>query len=343
MELLVIENGRRRYVPTRRLLPGKQGNLQSLAVLIPMVRRDAVEDLEVRKLALSLIADCPNEFECQAGKLFEYARSIDFVRDPVGAERIADAATTIAEQAGDCDDKTTLLTTMLGSIGYVSRLVALCYEDDLEENGYDHLLSEVQRDDGTWVPLDATPEEAPMGWEPEALIRNVFEIWPEAATKDAGVGGDYDGLIATGVRLGTQYAAGRVQQARQSAAQEKQLGAAFDSKAGQVTQLFNQIQALPVMTREAAVAAIAAFEELAQIAAQYPDGYIGEQWASTNYKPAYEARLQQIVSRVEVEEQSANSNQQTGVVEQVTSLLESPWALGGLVLVFGWVVLRSRQ
>lgn len=332
MELLVIDHGVRRFVATKALRPGKEGNLQTLAEMLPMIRRDA-EDEEIRKRALRLIADCPNEFECQVGKLFEYARSIHFVRDPIDAERIADAATTIDQQAGDCGDKTILLASMLGSIGYVSRLVAVNFYDDLATHGFDHLLLEVQRDDGAWVPLDATPEAAPPGWEPDAPVREVFAIWDDV--QDVGVGGIFDDLIGQGIQLGSSYAAGAVQRARITRAQERQIGTQFDNAAGQLTALFNQIQSQPVITQQELETAVAAYQQLAQVAQQYSSvSYVTEQWASASYKPAYEERLNQMAAAVE-------STTGAGGTPAVPGTISNPLAIVAAVLL-GLAVLRPR-
>jgi len=334
MQLLVIQNGKRRWVPTKALLPAREGNLQTLAEMLPMVQRDAVEDLELRKLVLRLIANCPNEFECQAGKLFEYARSIKFVRDPIDAERIADSATTIAEQAGDCGDKAILLAAMLGSIGYVSRFVAVNFYDDLAQHGYDHLYLEVQRDDAAWVPLDATPEWAEPGWEAKAPVRTVFAIWNETST---GVGGIFDDLISQGIQLGTQYAAGAVQQSRISGEQERQIGAQFDNLAGQTTALFNQIQAQPVITQQDLQTAVAAYQQLAQVAQQYGSiDYVSEQWNSRNYKPAYEERLRQMATAAENAAMTTTGAGGTPAVPGlagISSMLSNPLAWVAIALL----------
>jgi len=352
MQLLVISKGRRQLVPTKALLPGTQGNLQTIVVIVPMVRRDAVEDLEVRRLALDLVADCPNEFECQVGKLFEYARSIRFARDPIDAERVADAATTIAEQSGDCADKSILLASLLGSIGWVSRFVALNFYDDLESHGFDHLLIEAQRDDGSWVPLDATPEAAPVGWEPEAPVRRVFEIWPEAEQtanskqQTAGMGGLFDDLIGQGIQLGTQVIAGAVQRSRVSSEQAAQIGAQFDQLAGQVTQLFNQIQSQSVITQADLEAAIAGYTQLAQAAQQYANvDYVVQQWNLPSYKAAYEERLRQMAA---VAQQTAVGNQQSdGVLSSVlpasvAAAFSNPLAIVAVGLLALALVVRSK-
>jgi hypothetical protein len=345
MELLVISKGKRRFVKTKALLPGKEGNLQTLAELLPMIRADA-EDVELRRFVLGLIADCDNSFESQCGKLFEYAKSIRYVRDPLDRERLADAATTIDEQAGDCADKSGMLASMLATIGYLSRLRALNFFDDLATHGYDHLLVRVQHpDSGEWISLDATPEHSEVGFEPAAAVVTDFEIWAAEGggsrqEQSAGLGGGpFDALLAQGIQIGSQLAAGAVQKARVSHAQEAQIGAQFDQAAGQVTAFFNQIQSQPVITQADLEAAIGAYTQLAQLAQQHGNvSYVTQQWTSANYKPAYEERLRQMAA---VTTQAGSQQQQSAGVlgsvlpTSVISLLQNPLALlaGALLVV----------
>lgn len=78
-----------------------------------------------------------------------------------------------------------------------------------------------------------------------------------------------------------------------SAQQERELGAQFDQLAGQVTALFNRIQAQAVITAADYAQANAALGQLAAMA-QLPIEYITRQWNSAAYRPAYEQRLTQI-------------------------------------------------
>jgi hypothetical protein len=341
MELLVINHGVRRCVPTKALKPGKEGNLQTLAELLPMIRRDAMDE-GLRQFTLDLITDVASDFESQVGKVFEHARdAIRYVPDPLDAERIADAATTIAARAGDCGDKSELLAAMLGTVGYRSQLRALNFYNDLATHGYDHLLVRVQRDDGEWVSLDPTPEHATLGYEPSAPVVTDFEIWPNTA---GGVGGVIDDLIGQGIQIGTQYVAGAVQQARVSAAQQQQLGAQFDNLAGQATALFNAIQSQPVITQADLDQAVAAYQQLAQAAQQFQSvTYIQQQWTSEDYKPAYEQRLREIAAAVATPTTTTTPGgvvQSLGLPASVSSLFSNPLALVAIALL-GVAVLKK--
>lgn len=297
MQLLVIQNGARREVPVQDLKKGKDGNLQTLEVLIPMIVESS-RDPALREFVLvELLAGCPpGDFDCEVKRLFEFARSIRYVDDPVDTEQLQYWRDTVSLNSGDCDDKAGLLASMLGSIGYVNRLVAVNYYDDLETYGYDHLYNELLKPDGSWMPLDATPRRGRAGQEAAAPVRHFFEIWPGV---DEGVSGWIDDLVRTGIQTGVQLGTSYAQQRQLSSSQSRQAGQQFDAMAGEVTRFFDSIQAQAVITADDLAAAVAAFQQLAQRAEQYGSvGYIAEQWASSAYRPAYEARLQQVAARV---------------------------------------------
>jgi Transglutaminase-like superfamily len=304
--LLVIRNGTRQQTQKERLPDGVEGNLRTLSFVRSMVTEDAAYDQQVRRTAQEIIAACrPGDFDCEVRSLFEYAQQdIRFVRDPIDVERIADAATTMAEGQGDCVDKSVLLATMLGSVGHLTRGKVVNYRGDVETAGFNHFYLEVQRPEGTWEPLDPTPSDKEAGWEAEGEVHRTIEFW-EGTGGDETLSGLLDqilpGLIQTGAQLGSQWASSSLQQARSSGSQSQQLGAAFDQLAGQTTALFDSIQRQATITQADLQNAAAAYQQLAQVVQQYGGAvpYIAEQWNSSAYKPAYEARLQQMVARVQ--------------------------------------------
>src|ERR1041385_7118940 len=206
--LLVICNGAQQAVHTERLPDGAAGNLRTLAFARQMIREDSAFNLEVRKLAQALVANCPpDDFDCEVLTLFEYAQQIRFVRDPIDVERVGDGLTTVAQGQGDCVDKSILLASLLGSVGHLTRGEILNFNGDVAAHGFDHFYLEVQRPDGTWQALDPTPENVPPGWEAEAAVHRTIEIW-DGTGGSSGVSGLLDqllpGLINQGVQIGAQ-------------------------------------------------------------------------------------------------------------------------------------------
>lgn len=355
--LLVIHNGRKQSVQTERLRDGAAGNLRTLAVMREMIREDAARDLELRRRVQGLVVECyGHDFNCEVEKLFEYARDrIRFIRDPIDVERIADAATTMADRAGDCGDKTIWLASALGAVGHLSRFVVVDFANDVATNGYDHVYLEVQRPDGTWQPLDPTPENVPPGWEATAAVRKAVDIWPNPGGPSSNLSGFLDQLLPQLINQGIQFGAAAFQQTRASGQQQQQIGAQFDQAAGQVTALFNSIQAQAIITAADLQRAAEAYQQLANVAAQYPTSYVQEQWNSNNYRPAYETRLQQMAQRVQGAQQpGATQTQQpgtqltttTGAAQQpvlgfdISGLTSNPlfWAA---ILFAGFMILKK--
>lgn len=99
--------------------------------------------------------------------LFEFVRDrIRYVRDIQGVETLQTPIRTLEIRAGDCDDKSILLASLLASIGLTTRFVALGFN-----NGpYSHVLVEV-RLGKKWMPLDTIVDDKPPGWMPPKSTR----------------------------------------------------------------------------------------------------------------------------------------------------------------------------
>lgn len=139
--------------------PGTATTLQLMRKLVAQYKRAP----EIREVALSLISglrakDWPGEINA----LFTHVRdNIRYARDIRGCETLQIPPVTLDLAAGDCDDKSTLLASLLESIGHPTRFVAVGYTGPRE---YSHVYVETKH--GTrWIPLDATVS-APMGWSP---------------------------------------------------------------------------------------------------------------------------------------------------------------------------------
>jgi hypothetical protein len=76
--------------------------------------------------------------------------------------------------------------------------------------------------------------------------------------------------------------------------QERDAGSAFEQRAGQTTQLFNQIQSQTVITPADVNRAAGALQQLADFAQQNANEYIARKWNDPSYRPTYEQRLAQI-------------------------------------------------
>lgn len=152
---------------------GVAGTEETLRIMRSLVHRYKV-DPRVRGVALEVVRSlAPKDWRGEVQSLFEYVRDrIRYVHDVAGVETIQTPPVTIDLEAGDCDDKSTLLSSLLAAIGYESRFVAVGYR---APNSYQHVYVEA-RLGNQWIPLDATVQR-PFGWSPRpAVSRMVLSV-----------------------------------------------------------------------------------------------------------------------------------------------------------------------
>lgn len=128
--------------------------------------RDGKKNLIVRHAALSLTSNCrQKDYSCEVRALHGFVRdNIRYVQDIRDVETIAVPGKTLELAAGDCDDKSVLLATMLESIGHPTRFTAIGFEPGI----YAHVYVETKIGE-SWIPLETTePWEA--GEEPDPRI-----------------------------------------------------------------------------------------------------------------------------------------------------------------------------
>lgn len=123
--------------------------------LDPLVRRLAEEAIFAREDPVRGVYDWVREH-------------LPYVSDPEPAElfihprRIAEDYYAGRARAGDCDDAALLVSAMLGSIGYVSRIALLATGDTQE---IDHAVAEVFSPElNSWLIIDPTAKSFPLGW-----------------------------------------------------------------------------------------------------------------------------------------------------------------------------------
>jgi len=147
---------------------GTNATLKLMAGLVRQYKRDPM----IRDTAISLVAGLrPRDWSGEARALYEYVRDrIRYTRDVSGVETLQTPPVTMELEAGDCDDKSTLLSTLLESIGHPTRFVATGYQ---EPQAFSHVYIETLL--GTkWMPLDASVTQ-PFGWVPRVpTARMVF-------------------------------------------------------------------------------------------------------------------------------------------------------------------------
>jgi hypothetical protein len=104
----------------------------------------------------------------RAGEVRELHRfvrdSIRYVGDVYGMETVQTPQATLEVGAGDCDDKSALLASLLLSIGHPVRYV-LARTKPQDPTSFSHVYVETPIR-GRWVPLETIVPGKPMGWAP---------------------------------------------------------------------------------------------------------------------------------------------------------------------------------
>jgi len=151
---------------------GMRGVEQTIGVMRAMVD-DYKTDPGIRQAAINVIYCAPPKIDIdEVSAVFLFVRDhVRYVRDIADVETISTPDRTLQTRVGDCDDKSTLLATMLESIGYPTRFVVAGYT---QPGHVEHVYVQVWMS-GDWVDADAT-EPHPLGWAPP----NAMAVYTEA-------------------------------------------------------------------------------------------------------------------------------------------------------------------
>lgn len=144
---------------------GKDGTLVTLKIMRE-ITRNSKTSLPVRSLAVELTGHCnQKDWVCEVKALHAFVRDrIRYVRDVRDVETLQIPDATLRIGAGDCDDKSLLLASMLESIAHPSRFVAIGFKPD----DFEHVYVET-RIGNAWVSLETT-EPVELGWTPKGVV-----------------------------------------------------------------------------------------------------------------------------------------------------------------------------
>lgn len=155
---------------------GKDGTLVTAWIIARMIR-DGAKDFYVRQRAIQIFRAHRVPAKDRFGEicsLFDWVRqNIRYTRDIFRVELLHTARRMLELRAGDCDDMTILLGSMLLSTGHPVRLVLVGFRRH-RPHLYSHIYPEVLVH-GRWLALDATMPR-PIGWAPPAIWRRVCPI-----------------------------------------------------------------------------------------------------------------------------------------------------------------------
>lgn len=153
-----------------RVPSGREGIKQTLR-LMSKITRQFKKDPGVRELACMLVRDLPQyDTNGEIRALHAFVRDhIRYTGDIRAVETLQTPRVTLETGVGDCDDKSTLLASLLESINRPTRFVAVGFG---EGGGHSHVLVEVLTRKRKWVPLE-TIKQVEAGWYPANVKRRM--------------------------------------------------------------------------------------------------------------------------------------------------------------------------
>jgi transglutaminase-like putative cysteine protease len=172
----------RMVVPKIRIVrvpAGRPGTLHVARIIGRMIAAGA-RDFLVRQRAIRIFREAgvpPKDRLGEACALFRWVqRNVRYTRDIVQLELLHTPRRMLELRAGDCDDMTILLGSMLRSTGHPVRIVLCGFKRD-QPHVYSHIYPEVQVR-GRWIALDATMPHPP-GWAPPSVWKRCCLVTEE--------------------------------------------------------------------------------------------------------------------------------------------------------------------
>lgn len=126
-----------------------------------------MREVEVQSAAMEILRRAgvrPHDHRGEVAALFQFVRDrIRFVNDVAGVETLRGPRATLTMGGGDCDDKATLLASLLGAVGIRSsfRVVAVNGSDP-GRFSHVYVVAHLGKRD---IPLDPTYQGTPVGWQ----------------------------------------------------------------------------------------------------------------------------------------------------------------------------------
>jgi transglutaminase-like putative cysteine protease len=161
------------------LAAGDAGVSQTIDVIRQLVD-DAVKDPEVNVTAIGMVRGV-DQFnrDAKARAIYEAVASRFFyVEDPVGPfgakETLRPTRVLLQTWAGDCDDASVLIASLLGTIGIPSRVVTIAADPSAPEE-FSHIYPEAETFPGTWMAMDIARPGSAYGSAPARYFRK--RIW----------------------------------------------------------------------------------------------------------------------------------------------------------------------
>lgn len=148
---------------------GVEGVRATLEIMARLVRAARINP-GIRNTAIALTRGLADEdFLGEISELHRFVRDeIRYVQDVNDVETLQTPEETLRVGAGDCDDKSTLLSALLESIGHPARFAAVAFSPD----AFEHVLVETKLGE-KWLPLETT-KPVNVGWYPDGVVSKML-------------------------------------------------------------------------------------------------------------------------------------------------------------------------
>jgi len=159
-----------------RIPRGYAGTKKTVEYIVELVKQGA-KDFDVRQTAIDILIENgvrPKDYRSEIETLFEWVKNnVRYTRDIHRVELLHTARRMMELRAGDCDDMTILLSSMLKSVGHPVRLILAGF-NPAKKSLFTHIYLEAFCK-GRWIPLDPTISR-PMGWAPRSDHKQIFPV-----------------------------------------------------------------------------------------------------------------------------------------------------------------------
>lgn len=139
-----------------------EANLETIKTELRRMLNDGIHSPEVREAAIGAMVEGD-----EIASIFNWAKgNFNYVPDPYGRELFISPRKMLEKyqsgiMSGDCDDAALLIASLLGSVGYETKISLLDCDFD---GDYDHAVGRVYSPEiNYWIFLDLTSKN-PLGW-----------------------------------------------------------------------------------------------------------------------------------------------------------------------------------
>jgi transglutaminase-like putative cysteine protease len=149
---------------------GPAGIRETLKIMSAWVRKYKASR-DIRELALHLTSDLSQkDYISEVRRLHLFVRNnIRYVKDIRGVETLQTPVQTLRIGAGDCDDKSTLVASLLEALGHPTRFTAVGFA----KNTYSHVLVQTRIGE-KWINVECT-ENVGLGWCPPGIKAKMIQ------------------------------------------------------------------------------------------------------------------------------------------------------------------------